>query len=109
MKKNTNKQTVVKQNKFINFIWIIAAIIEWANIVLFMAAMGSAWLPFEWYNSILSWPYRAQAFYIGGAVDLLLFSILVMYYHKRERYNEMMIGLMCFTSQIFLLAWKIKL
>ena len=108
-KKKKVKNTVVKKNKLITFIWIIATILEWVNIVLFMAALGRDTFQFSWYNAILTWPYRAETFYICGAIDLLLFSILVMYYHKRERYNEMLLGLFCFTAQIFLLAWKIKL
>ena len=99
----------MKKNRLISLIWIIATILEWINIILFFAATGEPRIPFTWYQAILSYGYVDVLFHISAGIALLLFAILVKINQKKENLRDMLIALMCFTAQIFLLIWKIKL
>ena len=100
----------MKKNKLIVFIWIVAIVLGFVNIILYKGAMGEL-LPFEFkpYEQLLKFQYKAELYYSCGAIDLLLFCILVMYHRKKEAISPMLFGLLCFTVQIFMLMWKIKL
>lgn len=99
----------MKKNKIINFIWILAALLEWGSVVLYFAAMGDPRIPFDWYQAILRYPYRVNVFYLVSGVALILFAILVKFNQKKQNLKEMLIALMCFTALILMLIWKIKL
>lgn len=99
----------MKKNKLINFIWIIAAILQWTNIILYFAAMGDPRIPFDWYQSLLMYPYTVEVFYLTSGIALILCAILVKFHQKKQNLKEMLIALVCFIAQILMLIWKIKI
>lgn len=96
------------KNKFYSFLWWIAIIIEWINIVLFMAAMGYEYnIPI--YSQIRKSNNISTVYYIFAGIDIILFGILMMINRKRKDVKNTILALYCGLIQIALLMYKVKL
>lgn len=89
-------------------LWIIASILEWINIVLFMAAMGYE-IDIPAYNALRLYEHKAMVYYISASIDATLFWILAMLNRKKGYEKNLVIAVFCFIIQVALLLYKIKL
>jgi len=97
-----------KNNKLYSFLWILATIFEWANIILFMAAMGFEFdIPL--YRDLNNFRYKATIYYISAGIDIGLFAILTFIGRAKKDVKNTLLALYCFLIQIVLLIYKIKL
>lgn len=97
-----------KSNRLYSFLWTVATIIEWVNIVLFVAAMGYE-IDIPIYMKIREYRDIATIYYIVAAVDIMLFGLLMMVERSKNNVKNMLLALYCALAQIALLIYKIKL
>lgn len=102
----------MKTNKMKNMahscLWTLAIILEWANVVLFMAAMGFEY-NIEIYMKIRNFPNIATIYYILAGIDIIAFFLLTIINKKEKQDKNMLVALYCGLVQIALLMYKIKL
>ena len=91
-----------------SFLWTIAIILEWANIVLFMAAMGFEY-NIDIYMKIRHYPNIATIYYISAGIDIIAFYLLTLINKKEKQDKNMLLALYCGLVQIALLMYKVKL
>ena len=103
------KDKIIVNNKVISFLWIVASIIEWMNVILFIAAMGYNFIDFPLYNSLKDWQYINTIFYISAFVDALIFWLLAIISKKTNRTKDTLTAVYCGVIQLVLLIYKVKL
>ena len=95
-------------NKAYSFLWTLATIFEWANVVLFMAAMGFEFnIPI--YRNIEAYPHIAKVYYLSAAIDIALFAIVTLIARAKKDTKNTLVALYCFIIQVALLIYKVKL
>jgi len=89
-----------------NIVYVVAVILEWVNIPLFLAAMGYEINILEKLREIY---YISQIYYTTAAIDILLYMILSFISRKKKRLKATVIFTISCLIQIILLIYKIKL
>ena len=96
------------KNKLYSLLWILATIFEWANIILFMAAMGFKFdIPI--YKEIEEYSNVVTVYYLSAAIDIVLFGILTLIGRAKKDTKNTLLALYCFLIQVALLIYKVKL
>lgn len=83
-----------------------AILLEWINIILFLAAMG---YEIEILEKIRQVDNISEIYYLFAGIDILLFSILTRYKRKQNKNKEMLVYIYCCLVQIALLIFKVKI
>lgn len=83
-----------------------AILLEWINIILFLAAMG---YEIEILEKLRQVDNISEIYYLFAGIDILLFSILTRYKRKQNKNKEMLVYIYCCLVQIALLIFKVKI
>ena len=94
-------------NKIISFLWIVATVTEWINVILFIAAMGYNFIEIPLYNNLKNWEYVVPLFCILATIDALIFWFLSLIHKNNRETKNTLIAVWCSLVQIMLLIWKI--
>lgn len=102
MKKKTKKKINVE-----SVFWIIASILEWMSIVLYIAAIGYD-INIDIYNKLKDWQYEVTLFYIVSGIDATIFALLVLKNRKYYNPKNLLLAVFCSLLQIILIILKVK-
>lgn len=91
-----------------SILWFFATLIEWINIVLFMASMGYE-INIPIYTKLREMQGIVTTYYIAATIDIVLFGALAIVHRKGENARNTLLATYCCLIQIALLAYKIKL
>lgn len=84
----------------------IAILLEWINIILFLAAMG---YEIDILSKLREMYYISEIYYLFAGLDILLFSILTIINKKKNNNRDMLLYTYCCLIQIVLLIFKVKI
>lgn len=87
-------------------ICFIAILLEWINIILFLAAMG---YEIDILSKLREIYYISEIYYLCAGLDILLFSVLTIINKKKKNDREMLLYTYCCLIQIVLLIFKVKI